>query len=112
MAGSVQVGTTKLCQQTKKIEAAIKIRIEGVCHVLVNVKASRMLLGDPAFDMGLAELMLLMVEERSEGVHGRRHNDESSVVVLRFVAEKASPSSPGTKSDCCLLRAVLCGNGL
>ncbi|WHO91439.1 hypothetical protein [Xanthomonas campestris] len=60
----------------------------------INAKASRVLLGDPAFDMGLAELMLLMVEERSEGVHGRRHNDESSVVVLRFVAEKSSPSSP------------------
>ncbi|OOW66542.1 hypothetical protein Xant_21545 [Xanthomonas cissicola] len=85
---------SKLCQQCKQIEAAIKIRIEGVGHVLINAKASRGLLGDPAFDMGLAELMLLMVEERSEGVDGRSHNDESSVVVLRFVAEKSSPSSP------------------
>lgn len=34
--------------------------------MLINAKASRVLLGDPAFDMGLAELMLLMVEERSE----------------------------------------------
>ncbi|PPT93540.1 hypothetical protein XarbCFBP7408_21270 [Xanthomonas arboricola pv. guizotiae] len=94
MADSVQIGTTKLCQQCKQIEAAIKIRIEGVGHVLINAKASRMLLGNPAFNMGLAELMLLMVEERGEGVHGRRHNDESSVEVLRFVAEKSSPSSP------------------
>ncbi|KLC23432.1 hypothetical protein TB9_09390 [Xanthomonas perforans] len=82
MAGSVQVGTTKLCQQTKKIEAAIKMRIEGVCHMLVNAKASCVLLGDPAFNMSLAELMFLLVEGHSGGVDGRRHNDESNVVVL------------------------------
>ncbi|KOR45021.1 hypothetical protein ADT25_09480 [Xanthomonas oryzae] len=93
MAGSVQVGTTKLCQQTKKIKAAIKIRIEGGGHVLINAKASRVLLGDPAFSMSLAELMFLLVKGHSGGVEGRRHNDESSVVVLRFVAEKTSPSS-------------------
>ncbi|MGY4891493.1 UNVERIFIED_CONTAM: hypothetical protein EX528_14325 [Xanthomonas axonopodis] len=76
------------------MEAAIQIVVERIGHVLIDAKASRVLLGDPAFDMGLAELMLLMVEERSEGVDGRRHNEESSVVVLRFVAEKSSPSSP------------------
>ncbi|KUF37129.1 hypothetical protein AO826_19225 [Xanthomonas phaseoli pv. manihotis] len=62
LAGSVQVRTAKLCQQSKQIEAAIKIRIEGVGHVLVNAKASCMLLGDPAFNMGLAELMFLVVQ--------------------------------------------------
>lgn len=62
LADSVQVGKTKLCQQSRQIEAAIKIRIEGVGHVLVNAKASRMLLGDPAFNMGLAELMFLVVQ--------------------------------------------------
>ncbi|EGD20598.1 hypothetical protein XGA_0718 [Xanthomonas hortorum ATCC 19865] len=30
--------------------------------MLINAKASRMLLGDPAFNMGLAELMFLVVQ--------------------------------------------------
>ncbi|APP86984.1 hypothetical protein E1J29_11125 [Xanthomonas hortorum pv. vitians] len=94
MARLIQVRATKLSQQPREIHTTIQIVVERVGHVLINAKASRMLLGNPAFNMGLAELMLLMVEERSEGVHGRRHNDESSVEVLRFVAEKSSPSSP------------------
>ncbi|UYK67678.1 hypothetical protein NG831_05740 [Xanthomonas sacchari] len=50
--------------------------------MLINAKASRMLLGDPTFDMGLTELMLLVVEGRSGEMDGRRHDDESSVEVL------------------------------
>ncbi|ATS64260.1 MULTISPECIES: hypothetical protein [Xanthomonas] len=64
--------------------------------MLINAKASRMLLGDPTFDMGLAELMLLVVEGSGGEMDGKRHDDESSVEILRFVAENTSPSSPGT----------------
>ncbi|SON94825.1 conserved hypothetical protein [Xanthomonas citri pv. fuscans] len=104
LAGSVQVWATKLCQQTQKIEAAIKIRIESVCHVLINTKASRVLLGDPSFHVLLARLDFLLVEGRSGEMDGGRHDDESSIEVLRFVAEKASPSSPSAQVDL-LIRA-------
>ncbi|MCT8275833.1 hypothetical protein [Xanthomonas translucens] len=61
---------------------AIKISIEGIGHVLVNAKAGRILLGDPGFYMLLAQLAFLLVEGRSRGMDGRRHDDESSVEVL------------------------------
>ncbi|WP_232372828.1 hypothetical protein [Xanthomonas hydrangeae] len=50
--------------------------------MLINAKASRVLLGDPGFHVLLARLDFLVVEGHSGEVDGRRHNDESNVVVL------------------------------
>jgi hypothetical protein len=58
-----------------------------------------MLLANPGFYVLSAQLAFLLVEWRSRGMDGRRHDDESSVEVLRFVAEKAWPSSPGAQAE-------------